>query len=1503
LFFGSKTIAGSHTLNNVEFRSVGQTAFTIIATDILTVTNTLTFDGISNFVLNGGTIDVKGDIIIINTGFNGGSAVIAINGTGNQILQGNGIEGTGRLPNVIVNKPTGDVTVNSTVTIKGLLTFVNGKMITSNANLLVMTRSATVTDASSNSFVQGPVKKIGNFPFTFPVGKGNNFQPISISAPAGFTDAFTAEYFSTQQSFGSALDTGLGSISTCEYWVLDRNAGTSTVNVTLGWNANSCGVTQPPDMRVAGWDGTNWLNHGNGGITGDSITGTVVSSGAVNTFGPFTLGNVSILVFTVNDINLGSAASFALLAGGDIIANDSIYGTGNVGAIGSISSNIKATDTLFPSNDAKVQQALVDLNNAINIIDDIPGTALSGNLNGQTLSEGVYEIAGAATLTDTLTLTGDTSSIYVFKISDSLTVDTAVALYFGNVLPQNVYWRVRKTVTIKEDTSFKGIILCDSTISIKRSVNGKLAILSSGNMLIGNSSIFTSQVVMKTLVPPVCTCVPDVCNLLDNGDFNEFVGQVNVNLIDAFYIPSAHICCWLHTHGSPQVGAFQPHSSPFYAKMWSAYSPSLDAILGEGIQTGASITLGVTYELKFFIRSDPIPGVSTDNVKIALTKFPLVYSGQVEPDPLFKQEIYSENNFSSSSWAPRTVTFTADDNYLIIYFYPLQNGQNSVTWLNIDDITITIAPPIIDAGQDVTICEGESIQLNSTVTGGVPPYIYQWTPSASLNDNNIADPTATPNQTTTYQLDVLDASGCTGPVTDFVTVTVHPAPVVILGPNLEFCFVANHQFNISPSAGTPPFTYQWSPAAGLSCTNCPDPFLSTTAPFTEYTLTVTDDNNCTSENNINITVFPGPPTADFTFSIFGNCMNNPVNFNSLSPAAATFEWNFGDGSAPLITSSSSASHTYSQPGFYQVSLTATNACGCDVSTAIIYIIPSTNTYNQNCCSETQVSYDINDFTINSAADAADFQTLLANNTPLIMRGTLRIAPGQSLTIDTKFIEFGPQGEIIVERGATLETIAANLTGLSQCNTMWQGIEVWGNSSKTHFPVDLQFQGKIVTIRGAINMSHKGVLLGRTRLCFPQPLPCCINPPCPPPPLPLKKCLNSAYFPGFAGGIIQTLNTSFIQNAVSIKFTPTKTFNNASNIDGGVLGGGEFNGGVLPDPGYKSQFGPYDYPNIRNPFYPHATITGRPPYHIYNWGAFDVNYEDYPFKNADIGIKSYDATNIVERNLFFNLEFGFRAYHTINSLFSAQIVDDNRFVDITSLGITYWGGNYAIISDNIFENDFANQQQDFLEGIDIKNSSGFRITDNVFTNLFNGIIVVNSGNSGGFIGPEDVIDGNVFTQCKRGIFAWEQNPRLPNTFNNPSISKYSGDWITHDLLADQGVFDLADPFNDKNPAGNSFDPNPTVPSKPLRSIDHTGCPYTYFRHDFSQICDQCVTPDPFGAAFVFNTGAVKTSNSCDQSIGDPCAGGLIDCRIAIDSLQDEIDTLEDERNAVANNLDQ
>jgi hypothetical protein len=50
-------------------------------------------------------------------------------------------------------------------------------------------------------------------------------------------------------------------------------------------------VTDLGDLLVARWDGSQWKDHGNGGTTGNTVSGTITSSSAITSFSPFTLSS------------------------------------------------------------------------------------------------------------------------------------------------------------------------------------------------------------------------------------------------------------------------------------------------------------------------------------------------------------------------------------------------------------------------------------------------------------------------------------------------------------------------------------------------------------------------------------------------------------------------------------------------------------------------------------------------------------------------------------------------------------------------------------------------------------------------------------------------------------------------------------------------------------------------------------------------------------------------------------------------------------------------------------------------------------------------------------------------------------------------------------------------------------------------------------------------------------------------------------------------------------
>ena len=95
-----------------------------------------------------------------------------------------------------------------------------------------------------------------------------------------------------------------------------------------------------------------------------------------------------------------------------------------------------------------------------------------------------------------------------------------------------------------------------------------------------------------------------------------------------------------------------------------------------------------------------------------------------------------------------------------------------------DNVTITITGglPSVIASADgsestITICEGESVQLDARGSGGDGAYTYRWDNSAG----NIQSPVVSPTVTTVYEVEVTDGNGDIA--TDDIEVIVNPLPI------------------------------------------------------------------------------------------------------------------------------------------------------------------------------------------------------------------------------------------------------------------------------------------------------------------------------------------------------------------------------------------------------------------------------------------------------------------------------------------------------------------------------------------------------------------------------------------------------------------------------------------------------------------------------------------------------------------------------------------------------
>lgn len=242
-----------------------------------------------------GNISTSGTTTAITFGTDGGT--VSCEGDTLQTLNGD----AGYSPvikKLTINNNGNGLSLEVPLRISTTLTLTDGIIYTDAVNLLTIGNGvSSVSGTSDSSYIEGPLSKIGNQAFTFPVGKNGKLKPIRMSGPSSSSAQFTAEYIYGNPALatGNTIDAVLNHISNYEYWIFNRIASTSNVKVTLTWTNSSGTITSLSELKIARWDASSstWKSGGTVSTTGNTTTGTITTSSNMTSFGYFTLGSGS----------------------------------------------------------------------------------------------------------------------------------------------------------------------------------------------------------------------------------------------------------------------------------------------------------------------------------------------------------------------------------------------------------------------------------------------------------------------------------------------------------------------------------------------------------------------------------------------------------------------------------------------------------------------------------------------------------------------------------------------------------------------------------------------------------------------------------------------------------------------------------------------------------------------------------------------------------------------------------------------------------------------------------------------------------------------------------------------------------------------------------------------------------------------------------------------------------------------------------------------------------
>lgn len=229
---------------------------------------------------------------------------------------------------------------------------------------------------------------------------------------------------------------------------------------------------------------------------------------------------------------------------------------------------------------------------------------------------------------------------------------------------------------------------------------------------------------------------------------------------------------------------------------------------------------------------------------------------------------------------------------------PVVNPPATFTWFLVtesdgctsiaDSVTVFVsALPVVDAGNVLNVCAGDSVQLQGQIQSGLGQN-YFWYPNTGLSDPGVLKPMASPTVSTWYYLQA-SHQGCLGNI-DSMQLLVHARPVAHAGRDTLVCgsevpvkLLGSYQYN-----GNQPVFASWQPGnfTMLQPTVYPD-------SSHQFILTVksgVSPTECISYDTVLISVMP-----DIELSLSGDtttlCPGLPLHLEAeAGVGSASFYW-------------------------------------------------------------------------------------------------------------------------------------------------------------------------------------------------------------------------------------------------------------------------------------------------------------------------------------------------------------------------------------------------------------------------------------------------------------------------------------------------------------------------------------------------------------------------------------------------------------------------------------
>lgn len=324
-------------------------------------------------------------------------------------------------------------------------------------------------------------------------------------------------------------------------------------------------------------------------------------------------------------------------------------------------------------------------------------------------------------------------------------------------------------------------------------------------------------------------------------------------------------------------------------------------------ETTASITVSPNNTSIYTVTvDDGFGNTDSDSVTITVNELPDITVSSDITIMVGESTTLSAQGATSYLWSTGETAESISVSPIDTTIYTVTGFSNNCE--NTAQVTVTVIPAInANAGSDVTICVGESINLNAS--GGIN---YLW--NTGENTSNIE---VSPTVTTTYTVTVSDSFGNTD--SDSVTVTVNQLPEVTLNDNVEI--IEGDSITLTASGAS---SYLWS--NGLTSASITvSPSETTTYVVTGFT------NTCSDTAEVTVTVieqFQASAGADERV-----CDNYDYDVTLTANQGDSYLWSTGE------TTQSISVNPLSTTTYY---VTVTQGIQEDTDDVTVYVDPNPN---------------------------------------------------------------------------------------------------------------------------------------------------------------------------------------------------------------------------------------------------------------------------------------------------------------------------------------------------------------------------------------------------------------------------------------------------------------------------------------------------------------------------------------------------------------------------------